>query len=323
MKKSIFAIVLVMIIVLAGCDGSRMDSNLKKVTLVLDYTPNTNHSGIYLAKELGYYKNAGLDVEIIQPSETSTESLVASGKAEFGVSYGENVAQFNDENNQIKSILGIVAHNTSGFLSREEKGITRPKDMENKTYCGWGSDIEKAIIQSVVKADGGNPDLVKINSTAAVDIKAENSPCDVVWAYEGWDKIDMEQNNIAINYIPLTDYHLDWYTPVIISSNDYIKENPDTVRAFLDATERGYEKAISSPTLASEKLLKNAPELDRKLVEESQRFLSTQYEAEFHFGYQSPEIWENFMNWLKDENIISNDLKPEDMYTNEFGHGRE
>ncbi len=315
MHKKLIVIVVLMVFSLSGCQN---EDDLTKVTLMLDYTPNTNHSGLYLAKDLGYYKDAGLDVDIVQPSESATESLVAANKAEFGVSYGENVAQFDDENNQIISILGLVAHNTSGFLSRQEKDITRPKDMENKTYCGWGSDIEQAIIKSVVAADGGNSDLVNITSTTAVDIKNPSSSCDVIWAYAGWDKIDLEQNDIAVNYIPLTDYNLDWYTPVIITSKQYAQEHPEVVSAFVNATIKGYEQAITDPEAASESLLKHAPELDADLVEASQAYLSANYQDEIPFGTQSPEIWNNFIKWLQKNNIVSNNLAVEDLYTNKY-----
>ncbi len=315
MKKKLFIGCLLLIIGLTGCQN---ESELEKVTLVLDYTPNTNHSGIYLAQESGFYEEVGLDVEIIQPSESSTESLIAANKAEFGISYGENVAQFNNENQEIISIMGLVAHNTSGFLSRAEKEITRPKDMENKTYCGWGSDIEKSIIESVVKTDGGNPELVNITSTSAVDIKSESSPCDVVWAYEGWDKIDMELENIDINYIPLTDYDLDWYTPVLITSNSYLNESDAIIEKFVTATIKGYELAITEPKKASDALLKNAPELDENLVVKSQEFLSTKYQDNLAFGTQSDEIWNQFMAWLKSEEIIADNIETTDMYTNKY-----
>ncbi len=315
MKKKLFIGCLLLIIGLTGCKN---ESELEKVTLVLDYTPNTNHSGIYLAQESGFYEEVGLDVEIIQPSESSTESLIAANKAEFGISYGENVAQFNNENQEIISIMGLVAHNTSGFLSRAEKEITRPKDMENKTYCGWGSDIEKSIIESVVKTDGGNPELVNVTSTSAVDIKSESSPCDVVWAYEGWDKIDMELENIDINYIPLTDYDLDWYTPVLITSNSYLNESDAVIEKFVTATIKGYELAITEPKKASDALLKNAPELDENLVVKSQEFLSTKYQDNLAFGTQSDEIWNQFMAWLKSEEIIADNIETTDMYTNKY-----
>lgn len=316
--KKLISLAVAFTLVLSGC-GAKSSDDLQKVSLVLDYTPNTNHTGIYVAKEKGYYKDAGLNVEINQPSENGAEGMVASNKADFGISYGENVAQFDDENNQLTSIMSLVAHNTSGFLSRKETNITRPKDFEGKTYCGWGSDIESAIIKTLVSEDGGDPSKVKINSSAAADLKNKNSGCDLIWAYEGWDKVDMDLNKIPTNYLPLTDYGVDWYTPVIIASNEKIKQDPKEVQAFVDATIKGYDYAIKHPDESADILLKAAPELDEEQVKQSQKFLSANYKDDSQkMGYQKDKMWNSFIKWLKENKVVSDDLKVEDLYTNQF-----
>ncbi len=309
------SVLLFALITLTGCTKS---DDLQKITVVLDYVPNTNHSGIYLAKENGYYEDEGLDVEIMQPSETAAEGVVSSNNAEFGIASAESLAQFDDENDDLISILALVAHNTSGFISRSDENIKRPRDMENKTYCGWGSDVEQAIVKTVVKADGGDPDKVKITTTSSPDIKNENSPCDVMWVFEGWDKIDMDLKGIDTNYMAFTDYDLDWYTPILFTSRKLVKDNPKLVQSFVNATIKGYEDAIKDPETAAKVLLKYAPELDADLVEKSQEFLSANYQGESPFGYQKKEMWEDFGNWLKDNKIISDDLKINSLYTNEF-----
>lgn len=315
-KKWSTVIIMTLLLVLSGCNKS---TDLKKVTLVLDYVPNTNHSGLYLAKDLGYYKDAGLDVEFMQPSQNAAEAVVASKQAEFAISSAEAVAQFDDENNQLVSIMGLLAHNTSGFISQAQKNITRPKDMEGKTYCGWGSDVERAIVKTMVANDGGNPEKVKITTTTGADIKNENSPCDVMWVFEGWDRVDMDNSGIKTNYIPFTDYDLDWYTPVLLTSRDLIKNNPDMIQSFVTASIKGYEQAIKDPNLAAKTLLKYAPELDEQLVSDSQEFLSANYkDDDYDYGYQVDKMWSDFGKWLKENKIISNDLDISSLYTNQF-----
>ncbi len=307
---------LVFILLLTGCSQT---SELEEITVVLDYVPNTNHSGLYLADDLGYYEAAGLDVEIMQPSQNAAEAVVASGQAEFGIGSAESVAQFDDENDQLVSIMGLVAHNTSGFIARSDSEITRPKEMENKTYCGWGSDVEQAIVETMVENDGGNPDLVNITTTSGADIKNENSPCDIMWVFEGWDKVDMDLAGIDSNYMPFTDYDLDWYTPVLFTSRQQISDNPEMIQAFVDASVQGYEKAIEDPTLAADTLLKYAPESDEELVRASQEFLSANYQdPDYPYAYQQDDMWLDFGTWLQDNEIISRDLDISSLYTNEF-----
>ncbi len=313
MKIKIF-ITLVFALSLSGCT---QNENLTQVTLMLDYTPNTNHTGIYVANELGYYEEYGIELEIIQPSDVSTEAVVASGASDLGISYGENVAMFNDSDPQLQSIYAILNTNTSGFLSRTEKNIKRPKDFEGKTYCGWGSAIESSLINSIVKADGGDAQNISM-ITAPANLLTENSECDFIWAYEGWDKISLDLNGIETNYISFSDFGIDWYTPIIITSLDYINTNEDTVQNFVSATQKGYEYAIENPIDSAEILLKSAPELNSELVYESQQFLSEYYKTnDKPLGYQSPQIWKQFVIWLNKNEIIETN-EYEIMYTNKF-----
>lgn len=309
-------------VILTACSSG--NQNLEDVTLVLDYVPNTNHSGFYIAKDAGYYEELGLNVDIIQPSQNAAEAVVASNQAEFGIGSAESVAQFDDQNNQLTSILALVAHNTSGFISRTDAEVTRPKDMEGKTYCGWGSDVEQAIVETIVRNDGGDPSKVNITTTSSADIKNANSPCDVMWIFEGWDKIDMDNAGIESNYIPFTDYDLDWYTPVLFTSKQLIDEDSELVQNFITASIHGYEDAISNPEHAAEVLLDYAPELDAELVNPSQEFLSANYKDEdFEFGYQQDVMWTDFIDWLKANDVVSSSLDVDSLYTNEFVEGAQ
>src|SRR6478672_5656716 len=137
--KKLSIIFLMTLLVLAGCQSSepkekanQTKKELKKVTVVLDWTPNTNHTGLYVAKEKGYFKEQGLDVEIIQPGQTGADQLIASGKADFGVSYQESITQARVQGVPLVSIAAIIQHNTSGFASPAAKNIVSPKDFAGK-----------------------------------------------------------------------------------------------------------------------------------------------------------------------------------------------
>ena len=140
----------------------KSEKELKKITVVLDWTPNTNHTGLYVAKDQGYYEEEGLDVEIIMPGESGADQLVASGKADFGVSYQESITQARIQDVPIVSIAAVIQHNTSGFASPVEKNIISPKDFEGKKYGGWGSPIEESVIASLMKQENANPEEVSI-----------------------------------------------------------------------------------------------------------------------------------------------------------------
>ncbi|MDD2402839.1 MAG: ABC transporter substrate-binding protein, partial [Clostridia bacterium] len=191
-------IVLLMIILAAsllflGCDRDNMKekkgvASLQKVSVMLDWTPNTNHTGLYVALENGYYKEQGLDVEILQAGETGTDQLVAAGKVDFGVSYQEGVTNARAVDIPIVSLAAVIQHNTSGFASLKDDNLTIPSDMEGKKYGGWGSPAEHAIIEAIVTKDGGNPDKVEFIDVGAADfLSVIGRPVDFYWIFQGWD----------------------------------------------------------------------------------------------------------------------------------------
>lgn len=315
-----------MLTTLSGCSKKEEKSANKgeKVTVVLDWTPNTNHTGLYTALENGYYKDQGLDVEIVQPPEGGAASLVASGKADFGISYQEEVtyAKTSDDPLPIKAIAAVIQHNSSGFASPKDKNIKTPKDFEGKIYGGWGSESETAAIKAVMEKTGADFDKVTIADIGQDDFfTATTNSVDFAWIYEGWDVVQAKLKNFDLNFIPLNqfDKRLDYYTPVIISNETLLNDNPELAKKFMKATTEGYQFAIDNPEEASKILVKHAPEIDEELAIESQKFLASKYKDDApRWGEMKDEVWNNYTAFLKEYGLINKDLKPEDAYTNEF-----
>lgn len=328
MKKRVMAFLMaaVMIGSLAGCASGKTEEGtekagagkgLTKVTFVLDWTPNTNHTGIYVAKEKGYFKAAGLDVKIVQPPEDGAEVLVASKKAQFGISFQDSLvpAVSGEDALPIEAVAAVLQHNTSGIISRKGDGIDRPKGLEGKKYATWNLDLEKAMLKNVVEKDGGDFSKVKlIPSTVTDEVSAlKSKSVDAIWVFYGWAGIAAEVAGLKTDFFAFKDINpvFDFYTPVIIGNRDWMKENPDTTKAFLSAAEKGYEFAIRNPEEAADILCKEAPELDRKLVLASQEYMKDQYMAEVkQWGYIDPARWNAFYNWVN-ENGLSKTKIPE------------
>ncbi|HWO97057.1 MAG TPA: ABC transporter substrate-binding protein [Bacillus sp. (in: firmicutes)] len=329
MKK--WLAVLCSLFLISGCSNDHAapdeeqkekEDSLKKVSVVLDWTPNTNHTGLYVAKNKGYFEEEGLDVEIITPGETGADQLVASGKAEFGVSYQEGITQARVQGVPLVSIAAVIQHNTSGFASPAEKNITSPKSFEGKTYGGWGSPVEKAVITSLMnleKADVGKVNIVNMGDTDF--FTAVKRDIDFAWIYYGWTGIEAELRGEKLNMVYLTDYSdkLDYYTPVLATSEKMIDENPDTVKAFVKAASKGYGFAINKPEEAADILLKAVPDLDSDLVKKSQEWLSTRYQDDAaRWGEQKLEVWENYASWMYDNKLLEKELDSKKAFTNDF-----
>ena len=191
----------------ASSDKTSGDDNkeLTKVTFMLDWSPNTNHTGLYVAREKGYFKDAGIDVEIVECAEAGAEASVADGKADFGVSFQDYlVPAFSaDESSRlpVTAVAAIIQHNTSGIISLKDSGITSPKGMEGHSYATWDMPIEQAIIKKVVTDDGGDYSKINLISTSVEDIKAAlSSNIDSVWIYYAWDGIACELQGLDTNF---------------------------------------------------------------------------------------------------------------------------
>lgn len=318
-----FVLALVIIFTFTACQGAKQPGSLEKVTFVLDWTPNTNHTGIYAAKEKGYYRDQGLDVEIIQPQEGSSDTIVASGKAQFGISYQEGVTFARAAGVPLVSVAAVIQHNTSGFASLKDKNILTPKDFEGKIYGGWGSEMEEATIKYLMDQVGADFSKVKIMTTGDADFfqASATGQIDFAWIFEGWAGIEAKQKGMELNYIDLGKEAsvFDYYTPVIITNEDIINNNKKLVEAFMKATTKGYEFSIENPDEAAEILTTAVPELNKELVIESQKFLATRYKGDAEkWGLQKQEVWQRYTDWMYENGFIEENIDVTKAYTNDF-----
>lgn len=296
----------------------------RSATLVLDWTPNTNHGGIYAAEEAGFYDAVGIDLEIIQPGESGALQAVATGNAEFGISVQEALIPAQVQGVPAISIAAIIQHNTSSLMALTDSGIDSPADLPGHTYGGFGGQLETALISQLVECDGGDPDAVEYVEVGNTDYRVglESGAFDFVWIFDGWDKLRLEQAGVDISTIPFID-HVDcipdWYTPLIVTNEDLAATDPDLVADFVAATSRGYDLAIDDPDAAADALLAAAPELDEELVRASAEFLAGQYALDApQWGHQTDEVWTRFSDFLLGAGLIDETVDVSSAFTNEF-----
>lgn len=301
------------------------EQETEKITFVLDWTPNTNHTGLYVAQSLGYFEAQGLEVEIVQPPEDGADALVASGKAQFGVSFQDTMAPGVTGENALPTtaVAALIQHNTSGIVSRKGEGMDTPKGMEGKKYATWDSPVEKAMIQNVVEEDGGDYSKVEmIPSTVTDEVSAlQSEAVDAIWIFYGWAGVKMELEGLETDYFAFKDINpvFDYYTPVVIANNDFLANEPETAKKFLTALRDGYEYAIENPEEASDILCEAAPELDAELVLASQKYLGEQYKAEAdQWGYIDPERWNGFYQWLNENGLVENEIPDNTGFSNDY-----
>ena len=301
-------------------------SELKDVTFCLDWTPNTNHTGIYVADKLGYYEEAGLKVTIVQPPEGGAEIMTASGQSQFGISAQDSLAAnfASDEPMGITAVATILQHNTSGIISLDCKS---PKNLEGKRYSTWDSPTEKAMIKHVMEKDGGDFSKVELIPNVITN-EAEalrHGDTDAVWIYYAWSGINAELSNLDFEYFAFRDIDevFDFYTPVIIANNAFLENDPETAKAFLEATAKGYKFAIENPETAAHILINGDTTGSligsEELVIESQKWINEQYISDANtWGIIDPVRWDSFYNWLGTEGLTESIIPKGTGFTNDY-----
>ncbi|WP_273000917.1 ABC transporter substrate-binding protein [Hydrogenibacillus schlegelii] len=296
------------------------------VTVMLDWYPNTNHLGLYWAREKGLFAAEGLDVSIVQPGESGVAQAVAAGRADFGYSYQEEVTYARASGVPVVSLGTLYQHNTSAFASLKEAGIRSVRDFEGKRYGGWGSPTEEAVLRALMTKYGADFSKVEMIVLGQADFFATiGKEADFEWIYYGWDGIEAERRGMALDLLFLKDLDpvFDYYTPVIITGEAMLEKRPETARRFMRALAKGYQAAYADPEAAAEVLLKAAPELHGELVRRSAAYLagvdaSDRAEGRPSWGHQKREVWARFADWMHASGLIEQPIDVDRAFTNDF-----
>ena len=330
MKKALNLLVqavLVFSLILSVSQAALMSVSAQSETVdfILDWVPNTNHTGLYVAVEKGYFAEAGVDVTIRRPPEGSTTELVGLGQAEFGISFQDSIASRFAGGLPVTAVATIIEHNTSGIISNKAAEIKAPQDLTDNSYGTWNDPIELAMIKFLVNQEGGNYEDVTLVPNQADNsvVGLANEMFDSAWIYYAWDGVMADYQEVANNFFYFSDYseELDFYSPIIIANNDYLSQEADQAAAVVQAIKKGYQYAMEHPEEAAEILIKHAPELEdqREMVLASQAWISERYaEDASQWGHIDEVRWNQFYTWLFDNDLVEVDLTQGDYFTNEF-----
>lgn len=318
-------LLMVMAISLMACqpkEDSKVDSKaennkLTDVMVSLDWVPNTNHTGLYVAQEKGYFKEQGLNVKIVQPSEDSASTLVANNRADFGIYFQPNMTSRLEKGVPITAVAAILQHNPAGLLSLKSLGAKSPKDLNGKRYSTWEDPIDDATVAHVV-----GDKLVKIPGEATdATVALRMNQFDYILAYYGWDGIHAKMQDVETNFFFLRDYEpiFDYYAPVIITNNKLLETNPELVKKTLAAMKKGYLYAAKNPEESADILVKYAPETNKELALASQKYISTQYlDDNGEWGKFDYNRWDRFYDWVYKQGLIEKPLPPQAGVTNDY-----
>jgi ABC-type nitrate/sulfonate/bicarbonate transport system substrate-binding protein len=311
-----------------GAGASQPESSvappLRPMTLMLNWTPNAHHVGVYAAQAEGWYEQAGIDLTIIEPASTGVEQAVVSGAVDVGMAQAESLLPARAAGVPVRSIATVLPVNDSSLFSLAEDGITAPRDLTGTRYGGFGGALEVEIISALMRCDGADPSSVEFVTLGNIDYLAGMSAdqFDTAWVFSGWDALRADEvQGVAVDEIRFADWDEcipNWYTPLFLAAEATLADDPSLVEAFLEVTARGYTLAVDDPDRAASLLLQQVPELEPMLVERSVRYYAPLFVGESGvWGQQDDATWTGFADFLTTTGIVSQPVDGAAAFTNE------
>jgi ABC-type nitrate/sulfonate/bicarbonate transport system substrate-binding protein len=296
--------------------------------IALDWTPNINHIGILVAKELGFYKKLGIDLEIINPLtdhyELTPGKRLENGLADLAVVPFETVISLNNKENQVDAvaIFAILQEDISSIASLQSTNLNRPKLLDGKIYASYKARYEDKIIRELVINDGGKgnfkiiyPDKLGIWNTLL------EGKADATWIFDNWEGVEAESKNILLNKWSLKDYGIPYgYSPVIIAKKTNLKESGKIYAGFVEATRQGYLFAMANQSDSIAILRVNVTEYDKTNIDLEKAFEATKdyFGDNNTCGIMHPKRVGLFLDWIVENELEKAIILEQDLYTNEF-----
>ena len=303
------------------------------VRFALDWTPNTDHTGFYVAQSMGWYRDAGIDLKVLPYGSTAPETVLAAGQADCGISFQDSLTFAVAAGAPIKSVMAIMQHEASAIAVLADSSIQRPRDLDGKTYAGFGYPTEAPTIKAVIRTDGGKGNFrtVTLDSTAYQALYTRHA--DFTIPFTAWEGVEAQQRGIKLRYFQFADYGFpEYYQVVLACDRQWLDKNPDAAKRFVGATAKGFKFAADNADEAAAILVSENPgvfDANKELPRASQEFLDQGgylVDAGGVFGTQTLERWTGYSKFLFDQGLLVDSAgKPlpkaldySALYTNDF-----
>lgn len=283
-----------------------------RVRLALDWTPNTNHLGFFVAQAEGWYADAGVALDVLPYGGTAPEAILAAHQAECGISFQDSLTFAVAAGAPIVSTMAILQHTAQDIAVLASSDITRPRQLDGRTYAGFGYPNEVPTLRAVIRADGGTGDFDTVTLDTAAYEALYAKRADFVITFSAWEGIEAAQRGIELRSFRFADYGFpDFYQVVLACDRDWLARDPATARAFIGATVRGFEFAAGNPNAAAAMLVAQNPgvfDANPALPKASARFLAEEgllTDAAGKAGTQTLATWEGYSGFLYRQGLLT------------------
>ncbi|KAI8472678.1 MAG: NMT1/THI5 like-domain-containing protein [Monoraphidium minutum] len=302
------------------------------LTVALDWTPNTNHAGLALAIQKGWFRDAGLDVALLSPHAdgymATPASRLADGSAQLALTPSESVVSWHTwpdgSKPKIRAVAALLQGGAHAIVTLKASGIDRPAKLDGRTYASYGARYEGRIVQEMIKRDGGRGDYTE-STPPMLEIWDTflKGGADATWVFMPWEGVLAKRAGVELNAFLPSDFVDYGYSPVVAAHPDFLRDSPDAVRAFLAAAGRGYAHAAAHPEDAAAALCDYvegqvssgawpplAAPLDRGMVAESAATLAPHLLGPGGaWGKMDLERWSKFVAFLDAAGLLTDKVQ--------------
>jgi len=312
---------------LAAC-GAKSDGTKgepEKLTLDLDFYPNPDHAGIYMAQEEGFFKEAGLEVAINAPTDPSAPLKdVAAGRADLGITYEPELMLAHEQGLDVVAVAALVNQPLTSLIWLQKSGIKGPAELKGKTVSYAGIPYQEAFLKTILRRAKVPASTVKpVNVGFGLIPSLVNGSADaMLGGYSNVEGVDLRERGKAPVITPVDQLGVPTYDELIlVARRSTLEEDGQKIRLFISALKRGTEAAVAKPKAASEAILAANPNLEPKLTEAEIAAtlpLLDNTPPGKPYGWMNPEEWEAFAGWMRDEELISTQPKPSELLSNDY-----
>lgn len=297
---------------------------MHSLRLALDWTPNVNHIGLFVAKELGFYQEVGIDLTLVSPLEddyqTTPGKKLELRTVDMAIAPFETVISLQNKENKVNAIAvyALLQEDISSIATLSSTGINRPKDLDCTLYASYKARYEDHIVQQLIKNDGGKGEM-KITYPEKLGIwnTLLEGSADATWIFDNWEGIEAQHKGIDLTTFSLANFGIPYgYSPVILSTQEQLEEKPEGFARFLAATRKGYQFCMENKEQAAVILHPFLTDYDQQNVPLSLALEETI--PYFGSGEMKPERVQTFLNWLVTNNLENEIILTQTLFTNDL-----
>jgi ABC-type nitrate/sulfonate/bicarbonate transport system substrate-binding protein len=299
-----------------------------KLKLALDWTPNVNHIGFFIANDLGFYKEQGIDLEILNPKDDNY-SMTPGKKleldfADFAIAPFETVISLNNKVNQVQAmaIYAIMQKDLSSIVTLKSSNITSPKLLDGKTYASYKARYEDHIVKEMIKNDEGKGDLnIIYPEKLGIWNTLLTGNADATWIFDNWEGIEASGKNIELNNFTLGEFDIPYgYSPVVLTKMENLIKQKGLYSKFIKATKKGFLYPKNNLIESTEILSRYVTEYDLNNIDlEKALLFSIPNFGDFSSaGFMNQDRVSGFIQWLVDKGLENETILNQSLFTNEL-----